>query len=62
MVNEGRGRLFRRNDGKFLIYLPLDLAEDSMFPFRGVKSVKVKISFKLGEKKLIIEPLEKVKR
>ena len=59
MVNEGRGRVFRRKDGKYLIYLPKDLAEDSMFPFRGVKSVKVKVSFKIGEKKLVIEPLEK---
>ena len=59
MVNEGRGRVFRRKDGKYLIYLPLDLATDSMFPFRTEKSVKVKVSFKIGEKKLIIEPLEK---
>jgi len=69
LVNEGRGRLFRRN-GKFLIYLPKDLAEDSMFPFKnweesrergarkGVKdSVRVKVSFKSGEEepKLLIE-------
>jgi len=35
MVSEGRGRLFRRTDGKYLIYLPVYLAEDSMFPFKG---------------------------
>jgi len=34
MVNQGRGRLFRRKDGKFQIYLPKDLCEDSMFPFK----------------------------
>ena len=61
MVNEGNGRLFRRTDGKYLIYLPLDLATDSMFPFRTEKSVRVKVSFKLGEKKLVIESLEKEK-
>jgi len=70
LVNEGRGRLFRRKDGKFLIYLPKDLCEDSMFPFknweesreggarRGVKdSIRVKISFKPEEEepKLLIE-------
>ncbi|MGC9345959.1 MAG: hypothetical protein ACP5ER_04110, partial [Candidatus Bathyarchaeales archaeon] len=55
MVNEGRGRLFRRKDGKFLIYLPKDLAEDSMFPFKGSDSIFVKVSFKLGDKKLLIE-------
>jgi hypothetical protein len=55
MVNEGRGRLFRRKDGKFLIYLPKDLAEDSMFPFKGADSIYVKIVFNLGDKKLYIE-------
>ncbi len=34
MVLEGTGRLFRRKDGKFLIYIPKDLAEDSQFPFK----------------------------
>ena len=53
MVSEGRGRLFRRKDGKYLIYLPKSLAEDSMFPFKdmhpgargGSDSVFVKVSF-----------------
>lgn len=58
MVNVGKGRLFRRRDGKYLVYLPLDLATDSMFPFRTETSVRVKVSFKIGEKKLVIEPLE----
>ena len=58
MVNVGKGRLFRRADGKYLIYLPLDMATDSMFPFKTDSSVRVKVSFKIGEKKLIIEPLE----
>ncbi|MBS7632108.1 hypothetical protein KEJ15_00580 [Candidatus Bathyarchaeota archaeon] len=62
MVNEGRGSLFRRKDGKYLIYLPLDLAEDSMFPFknyektkRGAESIAVKVSFKIGDNKLVVE-------
>jgi hypothetical protein len=50
VVNEGRGRLFRRKDGKFLIYLPKDLAEDSMFPFKVEDSMFVKVSFKVGER------------
>ena len=45
MVSEGRGRLFKRKDGKFLIYLPKDLAEDSMFPFKGSDSIFVKNKF-----------------
>jgi len=58
MVSEGKGRLFKRKDGKFLIYLPKDLAEDSMFPFKGSDSIFVKISFKLGDNKLIVEKWE----
>jgi hypothetical protein len=55
MVSEGRGRLFRRKDGKYLIYLPKDLAEDSMFPFRGTDSIFIKVSFEIGGKNLLIE-------
>ena len=55
MVSEGRARLFRRKDGKYLIYVPLDLAEDSMFPFKTQTSIELKISFKTGENKLILE-------
>ena len=71
MVNEGRGRLFRRKDEKYLIYLPKDLAEDSMFPFKDwgksegrasggrLDSVYVKVSFRPGEPKaLLIEKWE----
>ena len=58
MVNVGKGNLFRRTDGKYLIYLPLYLAKDSMFPFKTETSVKVKVSFTKGEEKLVIEPYE----
>ncbi len=55
MVSEGRGRLFKRKDGKYLIYLPKDLAEDTMFPYKGENSVFVKVSFATGGDKLFIE-------
>ena len=58
MVSEGRGRLFRRKDGKYLIYVPKDLAEDSMFPFKTETSIEVKISFKLKDNRLTIEKWE----
>ena len=59
MVSEGRGRLFRRKDGKYLIYLPVYLAEDSMFPFKDSDSVLVKVSFRPGgDKKIIVEEWE----
>ena len=41
--------MFRRKDGKYLIYVPKDLAEDTMFPYKGADSVFVKVSFKTGE-------------
>jgi len=67
MVSEGRGRLFRRTDGKYLIYLPVYLCEDSMFPFKGdygkgnrgggSGSVLVHVSFPLdGTKRIDIRP------
>ena len=62
MVSEGRGRLFKRKDGKYLLYIPVDLAEDSMFPFkdykktkRGTDAILVRVAFKQGEKKLYVE-------
>jgi hypothetical protein len=64
MVREGKGRLFRRKDGKFLIYLPKNLAEDSMFPFKeyhrskrgGSDCVFVKVTFETGKNpKLFVE-------
>ena len=62
MVKEGKGRLFRRADGKYLIYVPVSLAEDSMFPFPLDKvdsAVSVKVSFKVGGDKLTVEKWRK---
>ena len=67
MVSQAKGRLFKRKDGKYLIYVPKSLAEDSMFPFTAVLSeakrkgeygVPVKITFSIGGEKLIIEKWE----
>jgi len=58
MVNEGKGSLFRRKDGNYLLYIPVYLAEDSMFPFKATPAnpkVRVKISFKVGDNKLTVE-------
>ena len=64
MPTEGKGRLFKRKDGKFMVYIPKDLAEDSMFPFKvwsksersGCDFISVKVSFKMGGKtELLIE-------
>ena len=55
MVSEGKARLFKNSQGRYLIYLPVDLAEDSMFPFKVRDSVHVKVCFKQGENKLTIQ-------
>lgn len=55
LVNEGIGSLFRRKDGKYFIYLPKALVEDTAFPFTLESLVKVKVSFNPGEKRLVIE-------
>lgn len=58
MVREGIGSIFRRKDGKFFVYLPQGVAEDSAFPFELNSSAKVKVRFTQGGD-LIIEPLGK---
>ena len=58
MVSEGRARLFRRVDDKYLIYLPKKVVEDSMFPLtlKEESEAYVNVSFEVGgEKKLLIE-------
>ena len=59
MVNEGTGRIFRRADGKYLIYIPKDLATDSMFPFdlTTKTSEQVKVTFNIGKQQLIIQKI-----
>lgn len=44
MVAKGTARLFKRKDGKYLIYVPLDFAQDTMFPFKG-DNMKLEITF-----------------
>ncbi len=55
MGKEGRGTIFRRKDSKYLLYLPVSVADDSMFPFKCDNSIRVRVSFKPGDDKLIIE-------
>ena len=59
MVREGKGTLFRRKDGKYLIYVPVALAEDSMFPFdlKTKNSERVKVFFNIGKQQVIIEKI-----
>ena len=54
MVNKGKARLFKNSQGRYLIYLPVDLAQDSMFPFKVKDSIHVSVGFEQGENKLTI--------
>lgn len=56
--NEGKGTLFRLKGSKYLLYLPVRVADDSMFPFKCEKSIPVRVSFTPGDDKVIIEKWE----
>ena len=55
MANEGKGSLFRIEGSKHLLYLPVCVTYDSMFPFKCDKSMHVKVSFKHSGDTLVIE-------
>jgi len=57
MVATGTGRLFRRTDGKYFLYLPKNLAEDSAFPFGPETSVPVKVVIDRERGQLLIMPI-----
>ena len=58
MVSEGIGSISRRKDGKYFLYLPKDLVEDTSFPFSLHSSVKVKVHF-TKDGKIVAESTEK---
>jgi len=62
LVSEGVGSIFRRKEGRYFIYLPKDLVEDTGFPFLIEKSAKVKVRFKHSNKKLIVEKYQRSDR
>jgi hypothetical protein len=53
--NEGKGTIFKRKDDRYLLYLPVRLVDDSMFPLKCDGSMPVKISFQPNDGKLIVE-------
>ena len=61
MVSEAKGRLFKNTQSHYFIYLPLTLAEDSMFPLpiKAEPSIPVKISFDTAKKQIIVEKWSK---
>ena len=56
LVSQAKGSIFRRTDGKYFIYVPPRLVEDTAFPLKiGKHATKIMIKFKPGDKKLTIE-------
>jgi hypothetical protein len=55
MGNEGKGTIFKRKDDRYLIYLPVRVVDDSMFPLKCDSSIPVKVYFSAKDGKLIVE-------
>jgi hypothetical protein len=56
MVKEDLGSVFRRKDGKYFVYVPQRVAEDSAFPFDVQTSTKVLVKI-TDDGKISIEPV-----
>ena len=52
---EGKGTIFKRKDNRYMIYLPVRLVDDSMFPLKCDGSMPVKVKFDPKDNKLIVE-------
>jgi hypothetical protein len=55
LVSKSIGSIFKRKDEKYFVYLPKALVEDTSFPFPITSSIKVKVKFEPGHKRIIIE-------
>ena len=58
MVAHATGRIARRTDGKYFLYLPKHLVEDTAFPFELESSVPVEVVIDRDGEKLLIMPLK----
>jgi hypothetical protein len=58
MCNEGKGTIFKRKDDRYLLYLPVRLVDDSMFPLKCDRSMPVKVRFSPNDDKLVVEKWE----
>jgi len=57
LVSQGRGSILKTKEDKYFIYLPKYFVEDTNFPFSMTESKRVKVSFKSGEKRIVVEEL-----
>jgi hypothetical protein len=54
MVAKAKGSIFRRTDGKYFLYLPKHVVEDTSFPFKTESSLPVTVAIDLEEQRLLI--------
>jgi hypothetical protein len=57
LVAEAKGRIFKRTDGKYFLYLPKHLVEDTAFPLYTESSAPVRVVMDLQGKRLLIMPM-----
>lgn len=62
MGNEGKGTIFKRKDARYLLYLPVKVVDDSMFPFKCNSSMPVKIKFNPNDGKLVVEKWDETEK
>jgi hypothetical protein len=55
MGNEGKGTIFRRKDDRYLLYLPVPVVDDNIFPLKCNGSMPVRVHFNHKDGKLIVE-------
>ncbi|MDH5689929.1 MAG: hypothetical protein OEY81_00675 [Candidatus Bathyarchaeota archaeon] len=56
MAGKGRGRIRKRSDGKWMLYLPTAVCDDTHFPFTRNEQVKVTLQ---EDKSLRVESFTK---
>jgi len=57
MGRKGIGRISKRKDGKYFLYLPKSVVEDTAFPFLVKTSVSVRVTMDRLKKRLIVTAL-----
>ncbi len=62
MGREGIGRISKRKDGKYFLYLPKSVVEDTAFPFLVRTSVSVRVTMDRLKKRLIVTALTRSRR
>ena len=55
LVAEAKGSIFRRTDGKYFLYLPKHLVEDTGFPFKFASALPVKVI--IEGQRLLVTPI-----